>query len=124
MQIAVFVYVAHVLSSLSSPNPNPPSPNLAHDSPATAHLPIRNPYVGLAELYAPALGNATPGTYAPIVNAPRVAAQVSRTEPARVWPEDEHRWLSALGTMSPPDRHLLVTDDVRPSRASASIWRF
>ncbi|TCD71632.1 hypothetical protein EIP91_007379 [Steccherinum ochraceum] len=73
-------------------------------------LPIRNTYVGLDDLYA--VGKVNTSTYAPIENRPRVDAQVSISEPKKVFPVDRLRWLSTMGRMSPPDLRLHVTDDM------------
>jgi len=73
-------------------------------------LEFRNPYTGLDDLYQTGLVNAS--HYNPILSLPRIAVQVSGVERKRVFPEDDHRWLSRLGTMSPPDRHVLVTDSI------------
>lgn len=78
---------------------------------AVSELEFRNPYVGLAELYSE--GGLNASRYDPIVNIPRVAAQVSSAEPDKVFPEAEHRYLSNFGTMSPNDRHLQVSSSVR-----------
>lgn len=74
-------------------------------------LEVRSQYVGLEELYASGVVNTS--HYPPIVNTARFAAQVSRSEPGRVAPEDEHRHLTNFGTLSPPDRHLRVSSEVR-----------
>ncbi|THH32271.1 hypothetical protein EUX98_g1886 [Antrodiella citrinella] len=73
-------------------------------------LPIRNTYVGLQDLYA--AGKSNTSTYPPIENRPRVDAQVSVTEPKKVFPVDRLRWLTTLGRMSPPDLRLHVTNDI------------
>ncbi|CCL98203.1 uncharacterized protein FIBRA_00197 [Fibroporia radiculosa] len=71
----------------------------------------RNPYVGLAELYASGRVNAL--HYGPITNVPRVAQQVSRSEPRKVFQEAVHRrWLGQFGTVSPNDRRLHVSNDL------------
>ncbi|PPR06250.1 hypothetical protein CVT24_000922 [Panaeolus cyanescens] len=71
---------------------------------------LRNPYIGLDELYS--FQSIKPSAYAPIINEPRMAAQVSPAEPKKVFPFDEHRWLSDFGRLSPPDRRTKVTSDV------------
>ncbi|KAH9932590.1 uncharacterized protein B0H18DRAFT_986385 [Fomitopsis serialis] len=48
-------------------------------------------------------------THDPIENVPRVAALVNSEEPVKVYPLDEHRWLSAYGTVTPLNRHLRVS---------------
>ncbi|KZT04283.1 uncharacterized protein LAESUDRAFT_682844 [Laetiporus sulphureus 93-53] len=83
---------------------------LALSGPSTDEFEFRNPYIGLDELYASGRVNAS--RYDPIVNVPRVAAQVSSTEPNKVGVEDEHRYLSNFGTMTPLDRHLQVSSTI------------
>lgn len=73
-------------------------------------LEYRNPYTNLEDLYRTGLINVS--DYPPIVSMPRISAQVSPIEQTRVFPQDEHRWLSQYGTVSPPDRHVLVTSSV------------
>lgn len=72
---------------------------------------FRNPYIGLDELYS--YHKTKPSRYNTLINKPRLSAQISSAEPSRVFPIDAHRWLSDFGVLSPPDRHLQVTSNVR-----------
>ena len=76
-----------------------------------ADFDFRSPYIGLDDLYNRTDLMGSP-TFAPIVSLPRIAAQVSSIERIKVFPEDEHRYLHKVGTLTPPDRHLLVTNSV------------
>ncbi|KAF9809791.1 hypothetical protein IEO21_07266 [Rhodonia placenta] len=96
VDLAVYLYIFRSLLVLSD--------DVLND------LEFRNPYIGLNELYASGRVNAS--RYEPIVNEPRIATQISSVEPDKVFPEDEHRWLSTAGTMSPLDRHLHVSSNV------------
>ncbi|KAF9055667.1 hypothetical protein BJ165DRAFT_1521662 [Panaeolus papilionaceus] len=71
---------------------------------------LRNPYIGLDELYSSQAVKAS--KHDPIINEPRIAAQVSPAEPKKVFPFDEHRWLTNFGLVSPPDRRTKVTSEV------------
>jgi hypothetical protein len=75
------------------------------------NMEFRNPYIGLNELYG--YHKIKPSRYNTLINEPRLSAQISPVEPSRVFPIDAHRWLSDFGVLSPPDRHLQVTSDVR-----------
>jgi len=75
------------------------------------NMEFRNPYIGLDELYN--YHKIKPSHYNTLTNEPRISAQISSAEPSRVFPIDAHRWLSDFGVLSPPDRHLQVTSDVR-----------
>lgn len=86
---------------------------------------FRNPYIGLDELYS--YHKIKPSRYNTLINEPRLSAQISSAEPSRVFPIDAHRWLSDFGVLSPPDRHLQVTNDVRDlshyaMKDSAEMW--
>ena len=75
------------------------------------NMEFRNPYIGLDELYT--YHKIKPSRYNTLINEPRFSAQISQAERSRVFPIDTHRWLSDFGVLSPPDRHLQVTSDVR-----------
>lgn len=77
-----------------------------------ADFEFRSPYVGLDDLYN-RTGLISASAYAPIVSMPRIVTQVSSIERNKVFPEDEHRYLHKLGTLTPPDRHVLVNNTVR-----------
>ena len=94
--MAVYLYVILLLSNVSNA--------------ASGVLEFRNSYVGLDELYE--TGTVSSSDHAPILNMPRIAAQISRDDPHKVFPEGEHEWFSEYGTLSPPDRHLQVSNDV------------
>jgi len=70
-------------------------------------LEFRSPYRGLDDLYSS--GETNSSKHDPIENVPRVAALVNSEDPVKVYPLDEHRWLSAYGTVTPLDRHLRVS---------------
>ncbi|TFY61698.1 hypothetical protein EVJ58_g4354 [Rhodofomes roseus] len=72
-----------------------------------AQLEFRSPYRGLDDLYGS--GEANSSRHDPIENVPRVAAVVTNEDPEKVYPLDEHRRLSAYGTVTPLDRHLRVS---------------
>ncbi|KAH8078057.1 hypothetical protein BXZ70DRAFT_689650 [Cristinia sonorae] len=73
-------------------------------------LPVANTYVGLDDLYASGRVNAS--VYPPIKNRARVDAQISASEPNKVFPVDRLRKLSELGRISPPDLRLRVENDI------------
>jgi hypothetical protein len=100
LDIVVYMYVARLLLSI-------PGQSYAGE------IQVRNQYVGLDELYTsqPPLVNAS--RYGPIMNMPRLSVQVSSTQPNKVTLEDQHRHLTNIGTLSPPDRHLQVSRNVR-----------
>lgn len=79
--------------------------------PQDGELEFRSPYTYLEDLYSTGLINAS--KYPPIVSLPRISVQVSAVDKTRVFPQDNHRWLSQYGTVSPPDRHVLLTNAVR-----------
>ncbi|EPS99777.1 hypothetical protein FOMPIDRAFT_1123840, partial [Fomitopsis schrenkii] len=76
-----------------------------------ADFEFRSPYVGLDDLYN-RTGLISASAYAPIVSMPRIVTQVSSIERNKVFPEDEHRYLHKLGTLTPPDRHVLVNNTI------------
>ncbi|KAF8487759.1 hypothetical protein JB92DRAFT_2758829, partial [Gautieria morchelliformis] len=96
LDIVVYVYVARLLLSI-------PGQSYAGE------IQMRNQYVGLDELYTsqPPLVNTS--RYGPIMNMPRLSVQVSSAQPNKVTLEDQHRHLTNIGTLSPPDRHLQVS---------------
>ncbi|KAF9466024.1 hypothetical protein BDZ94DRAFT_1306734 [Collybia nuda] len=65
----------------------------------------RNPYVNLEKLYS--LKNSTT-RYKPIVNTPRLAVQVSSLHPDHLYDPKHHIYEPKFGTLSPPDKHLIV----------------
>jgi len=71
---------------------------------------FRNPYIGLEDLYH--YHDIKPSRYDKVINEPRLSAQISPAEPNRVFPIDAHRWLSDFGVLSPPDRHLQVSNQI------------
>lgn len=73
-------------------------------------LEYRNPYVNLAELYSQK--NSTT-RYKPIVNTPRLAVQINRSHPNRVYDSRHHIYEPEFGTISPADKLLKVNPDVR-----------
>ena len=87
------------------------------------YMEFRNPYIGLDELYS--YHTIKPSRYDILINEPRLSAQISSAEPSQVYPIDAHRWLSDFGVLSPPDRHLQVTSDVRdlPSHCAGTNCR-
>ena len=101
IDLAICLVILRRLSGLQSPQPD--------------ELEYRSPYTNLDELYRTGLINAS--DYPPIVSMPRRSVQVSNIEQTRVFPQDEHRWLSQYGTISPPDRHVMVTSSVKMSAA-------
>ncbi|KZT63694.1 hypothetical protein DAEQUDRAFT_733523 [Daedalea quercina L-15889] len=80
------------------------------DMSAEPELEFRKPYRGLDDLYDS--GETNSSKHAPIENVPRVATIVNSEEPDKVYPLDEHRWLSAYGTVTPLDRHLRVSNTI------------
>jgi len=77
---------------------------------SASQLEIRSPYVGLSELYRSGLVKSA--SYEPITNVPRLAAQISRAEPDKVFPDDVHRTMSDHGMISPGDRHLQLSREI------------
>lgn len=68
-------------------------------------------YIGLDDLYHSELFNKS--RYSPFINSPRMIAQVSAVEQQKVFPQDGHWWYdSTIGTISPLDRHLVVSKHV------------
>ncbi|KAI0077305.1 hypothetical protein K474DRAFT_1596395, partial [Panus rudis PR-1116 ss-1] len=103
LDIAVFAYTARVLTS-------------GADS-VLGELEVRNTYVGLEELYAE--GVVKSSRYEPLINRPRVIAQVTSVEPNKIYPVDQLRKLSDVGRLSPPDFHLQVS----PNTSTISQFR-
>ena len=86
--------------------------SIFHDiSAPEPELEFRSPYRGLDDLYGS--GEANSSKHDPIENVPRVAAIVNSEHPHQVYPQDEHRWLSPHGTVTPLDRHFKVSSTVR-----------
>ncbi|KAJ3013527.1 hypothetical protein NUW54_g1570 [Trametes sanguinea] len=76
----------------------------------TAGLEYANPYHGLAELYSS--GAVEPPRIAPLLNTPRVVAQVFSDQPAQLAPIGEHDLFNkAFGTFSPHEKHLYVAEN-------------
>lgn len=102
----LYVYVA--LTALAPPPP-------------VDTLPLRSSYVGLGELYASGLINAT--ALGPIMNTPRLLAQLHADAPRRMPAPDGHLRLTPYGRMLVPDHHLVVSRQVRPRRAAPASDR-
>ncbi|CDO70536.1 hypothetical protein BN946_scf184573.g4 [Trametes cinnabarina] len=82
--------------------------NTAYADLGTAGLEYANPYHGLAELYSS--GAVQPPTIKPLLNTPRVVAQVFSDRPEELAPIGEHDlFTKAFGTLSPHEKHLQVT---------------
>lgn len=86
--------------------------------PSHSQLEFRNPYYGLESMYQ--LTNVTHSRYPKQQNMPRFTSQIDAKQPNHVSQIDPHRWLSPYGLLSPPDRHLEVSETV--SRAIASTY--
>ncbi|OBZ73325.1 hypothetical protein A0H81_06838 [Grifola frondosa] len=92
--ILSLLYVRHVFATVYS------------DS-NTAELEFANPYIGLAELYK--YGGINASRIDPILNRPRVVAQVFRDRPMELAPLGEHDWFDpSYGTITPNEKHLKV----------------
>jgi len=94
--VALYLYIAHTLNGLL-------------DEPVK-ELPIQNTYLGLEDLYR--TGRNTTSRYPPILNTPRLTAQVSKAEARKVFPQDQHSRLMPFGTVSSFDRHIQVSEDI------------
>jgi len=97
LDVAVYTYIARLLV-LEDVNPNT--------------LKIKSSYINLDELYDPQWGIVNSSHHNPIVNLPRVAASVARSDPHRTPPLDQHRPLTPYGVMELPDRHLQLHPDI------------
>ncbi|KAM5531428.1 hypothetical protein V8D89_014885, partial [Ganoderma adspersum] len=76
-----------------------------------AGLEFADPYIGLKELYES--GQVASSTIEPIINRPRLSAQVYVNEPDRPAPRGERdHWIDGWGTLSPHERRLHVTTEV------------
>ncbi|KAI0824447.1 hypothetical protein BC628DRAFT_1411041 [Trametes gibbosa] len=76
----------------------------------TVDLEFASPYHGLAELYSS--GTVSPPQLDPILNVPRVVAQVFTDRPNELAPVGEHDvFTKAFGTLSPHEKHLHVAID-------------
>ncbi|OCH85073.1 hypothetical protein OBBRIDRAFT_343057 [Obba rivulosa] len=95
-EIALYLYINHTLNGLLR---NP-----------AKELSIQNSYMGLEDLYR--TGRNTTTRYPPILNAPRLTGQVSKAEPRKVFPQDQHRRMMSFGTVSSFDRHIQVSEDI------------
>jgi hypothetical protein len=86
-------------------------------------LEIRNSYYGLDELYDPRWNLANSSRHGPIVNLPRLAGSVDRSDPHKPSPMEEHLQLTPYGLMAPPDYHMQLSENVRifPYRIDRSI---
>lgn len=79
---------------------------------STDELEFANPYRGLDALYSS--GTIQSSKIEPIQNIPRVVAQVFPYEPKRLAPVGEHDLFNKMfGTLSPHEKHLQVTPNVR-----------
>jgi hypothetical protein len=74
----------------------------------TASLPRPNQYIGLETVNRTGAGFAAPK---PLVNHPPILTQVSSVNKNFVFPDEPHRWFSWVGTVSPDDRHFLVSKE-------------
>ncbi|EPS93648.1 hypothetical protein FOMPIDRAFT_1026461 [Fomitopsis schrenkii] len=93
VDLLAYLYVfSSIFHNISAPSPE---------------LEFRTPYRGLDDLYGS--GEANSSKHDPIENVPRVAAIVNSEHPDKVYPQDEHRRLTAYGTVTPLDRHLRVS---------------
>lgn len=103
VDVAVYLYLIVV-------NTVPPTHNtLMYDS--LYDLKYGDTYIGLDDLYHSELFNKS--RYSPFINSPRMIAQVSAIEQQKVFPQDGHWWYdSTIGTISPLDRHLVVSKHV------------
>ena len=80
-----------------------------------AGLKFADPYIGLKELYES--GQVVSSNIDPIINRPRLSAQVYVNEPDKPAPRGERdHWIDGWGTLSPHERRLHVTPEVRCSR--------
>ena len=85
---------------------------------AIPKLELKNPYVGLDEMYGWGIVNSS--YHAPVNNKARRVAHVFSNEPNRGSPVDEHRSLTSYGMLSPPEQHLRVSPEVCPLLGSRS----
>ena len=77
----------------------------------TDGLEFASPYHGLAELYSSGTINAS--HIDPILNTPRVVAQVFSDRPKELAPVGEHDLFNKVfGTLSPHEKHLHVSQNV------------
>ena len=102
LDVAVFTHIARILLSDDEPAP----------------LEIRNPYIGLDELYEYHIVNSS--IHQPIMDKPRRIAHVFRDDPQRPSPIDEHRGMTPFGMMTPPNQHLSVSSNVSSTTTSGS----
>jgi len=75
-----------------------------------ADLELRNQYIGLDYLYRP--GKPAQAHYPSIFNRPRLVARVESSNPYKASSQDQPRWMSDMGTVTPPDLHFKVSKDV------------
>ncbi|KAH9850979.1 hypothetical protein C2E23DRAFT_833742 [Lenzites betulinus] len=76
----------------------------------TVGLEFASPYHGLAELYSS--DTVSPPQLDPILNVPRVVAQVFTDRPDELAPVGEHDvFIKAFGTLSPHEKHLHVAQN-------------
>ncbi|KAI0643351.1 hypothetical protein C8Q79DRAFT_915164 [Trametes meyenii] len=82
--------------------------NTVYADVGTTDLEFASPYYGLAELYASGTINAS--HIDPILNTPRVVAQVFSDRPGELAPVGEHDTFNKVfGTLSPHEKHLQVS---------------
>ncbi|EIW52652.1 uncharacterized protein TRAVEDRAFT_174711 [Trametes versicolor FP-101664 SS1] len=75
----------------------------------TTDLEFASPYYGLAELYES--GSISASRIDPILNTPRVVAQVFSDRPNELAPVGEHDvFVKVFGTLSPHEKHLRVSE--------------
>lgn len=85
--------------------------NTVYAEVGTDGLEFASPYHGLAELYSSATINAS--HIDPILNTPRVVAQVFSDRPKELAPVGEHDLFNKVfGTLSPHEKHLHVSENV------------
>jgi len=75
-----------------------------------SELELRSTYVGLDRLYR-STKPSSEDQYKPIFNRPRVVARVSQLQPNQVSSQDQPRWMSSIGTVTPRDLHLAISSD-------------
>ncbi|KAL6306347.1 hypothetical protein BKA93DRAFT_153763 [Sparassis latifolia] len=96
VDILSVIYISHIFQTY-----------YADENAGLNELEFANPNVGLDALYKSGIVNAS--RIEPILNTPRLVAQVYHDHPSRLAPTGEHEYYSAwFGTLSPHERHLQV----------------
>ncbi|KAI0773144.1 hypothetical protein BD413DRAFT_472806 [Trametes elegans] len=86
--------------------------NTVYADVSTAELEYASPYYGLAELYSS--GTVQASRIDPILNIPRVVAQVFSDRPDELAPVGEHDvFTKAFGSLTPHEKHLKVSANTR-----------